>query len=219
MNKELLKSIINIFEMGVPYIKYDAIYVYNDGPGNITQYTLSFGITQYGNMESLINLYINKNGKYSNEFKKYVGKIKTRALTNDESFKSLLKNSSKNDKVMRDCQDIIYDRMYWNPAYNWFQKNGFKETLSLLVIFDSFVHSGSILDFLRNRFAERPPASGGNEKKWIEQYLIARRAWLANHSRTILRKTTYRCDFMLGELKNNNWQLSCPLRAHGVKVC
>ncbi|RYG51219.1 MAG: hypothetical protein EOO01_08965 [Chitinophagaceae bacterium] len=36
-----------------------------------------------------------------------------------------------------------------------------------LVIYDSFLHSGSILEFLRKRFAEMPSSKGGGEKEGI----------------------------------------------------
>jgi hypothetical protein len=46
--------------------------------------------------------------------------------------------------------------------------------LSMLVVYDSFIHSGSVPMFLRKRFIERPPANGGDEKKWIGSYVEVR---------------------------------------------
>jgi hypothetical protein len=52
-----------------------------------------------------------------------------------------------------------------NAACEWFKKNGFTLPLSMLVIYDSYIHSGGIRNDLRKRFAEWVPAEGRNEKK------------------------------------------------------
>jgi len=98
-------------------------------------------------------------------------------------------------------------------------QNGFTLPLSTLVIYDSQVHSGGILMLLRKRFPEKTPKNGGDEKIWIEQYVNARRDWLANHSTKILHKTVYRMDCFKNEMTRNNWDLSLlPINANGVKV-
>jgi chitosanase len=50
----------------------------------------------------------------------------------------------------------------------------------------SFIHSGSILWLLRQKFSENPPSLGGKEKAWVSAYVKARHAWLAGHSRRIV---------------------------------
>jgi len=98
-------------------------------------------------------------------------------------------------------------------------KNGFSLPLSTLVIYDSFIHSGSILYFLRKRFPEMPPAKGGDEKTWIRQYVDVRQGWLANHQLTILHATIYRTQCFKGEMARDNWDLSqLPIDANGVDV-
>ena len=69
---------------------------------------------------------------------------------------------------MQRIQDDFFDKRYFQPAMQWADTNEFTLPLSALVIYDSFIHSGSILDFLRKRFPEVPPAKGGNEKTWIQ---------------------------------------------------
>jgi len=59
---------------------------------------------------------------------------------------------------MRQVQDVFFDKRYFQPAMTWADSNGFALPLSALVIYDSFVHSASILGFLRKRFPEEPPA-------------------------------------------------------------
>jgi hypothetical protein len=116
----------------------------------------------------------------------------------------------------------------WTPALEQAQifieeesadKNGFSLPLSALVIYDSSIHSGSILYFLRQRFPEMPPAKGGDEKTWIRQYVDVRQDWLANHQLTILHATIYRAQCFKGEMARDNWDLSqFPVDANGVDV-
>ncbi len=102
---------------------------------------------------------------------------------------------------------------------DWADKNGLTLALSALVIYDSFVHSGSILGFLRNRFSAVPPAQGGDEKTWIAHYVNARQTWLSSHSNPVLRPTVYRTQCFVREIDRNNWDLSqLPINAHGVNV-
>jgi chitosanase len=216
--KSLIKKILLAFEQSSPTIKYDKVYVYEDGPNNIKQITVSFGVTEYGNLKKLIKSYCFKNGKYSEEFTSYIPSIGVKSLVKNTEFITLLKESAS-DPVMQETQEEAYEEMYINPAYAFCDKNNFKEELSKLVICDSYLQSGSILSLLRNMFSERPPINGGDEKIWIESYCKARRNWLANHSRTILNKTVYRVDFMLDRIKKGDWSLSqSPFVANGVKI-
>ena len=120
---------------------------------------------------------------------------------------------------MQRTQDKFFDEHYFEPAKAWAIKFGFEAALSMLVIYDSFIHSGRIFDFLRSRFQERPPAKGGAETRWIEEYVDARHYWLKNHRRPLLRKTIYRTESLRREIERNNWDLSdLPIDANGVKV-
>ena len=216
--KFLIKKILLAFEQSSTSIKYDKVYVYEDGPNNVKQITVSFGVTEYGNLKKLIKSYCFKNGKYSQEFTSYIPSIGVKSLVKNTEFITLLKESAS-DPVMQETQEEAYEEMYINPAYAFCDKNNFKEELSKLVICDSYLQSGSILSLLRNMFSERPPINGGDEKIWIESYCKARRNWLANHSRTILNKTVYRVDFMLDRIKKGDWSLSqSPFVANGVKI-
>ena len=120
---------------------------------------------------------------------------------------------------MMTVQEEMFDKLYLGPAFSWASKYGFGKALSYLVIADSFLHSGSMLDFLMNRFAEPKPSAGGNEESWIKAYTATRRDWLANHSNKILNGTVYRCDCYLREIKRDNWDLAvAPVDMHGTKV-
>ena len=45
---------------------------------------------------------------------------------------------------MRQTQDAFFDKVYFQPAKAWADAHGFTLPLSMLVIFDSFIHSGQI---------------------------------------------------------------------------
>lgn len=215
----LMREVINSFEQGRKDTKYDIIYIYHDGPKKVRQLTLSFGITQYGNMRKLIVNYVNAKGAYADKFKPYVDKITNSSLVDDNDFKTLMIQAARNDAVFRKCMDDVYDELYFNPAYKWFERNGFTTNLGMMVVLDSYIHSGSIPSWLLDRMdSSIPVGSLAKEKAWIKEYIKVRRSWLANHSNHILNGTVYRMDFMNVQIKNDNWDLNPPFTANDVKI-
>jgi chitosanase len=219
-----IQRIVNVFETGTPVGKYESVTVYKDGPvinGSKT-YQVTYGrsqTTEFGNLKRLIELYIGKKGIYSNSFSPYLSKIgKQPSLQSDNTFKNLLKNAAINDQIMKTTQDEFFDIYYYQPAFDWFNGQRFTEALSLLTIYDSFIHSGGVLNFLRQRFSERTPFNGGKEKKWIEQYVQTRFDWLNSNTNSLLRKTAYRPKCFLNQIGLNNWDLSQPVNANGINV-
>jgi chitosanase len=139
-------------------------------------------------------------------------------LPDDDAFLKLIHKACE-DQEFKDAQDAIYDKVYWSRGEAWFDQNGFKLPLSMAVIQDSYLQSGEILDFLRKRFSAKTPANGGDEKEWIIQYVDTRNSWLENHSRQILRNTTYRTRFFKDQIKKDNWNLNkIPIYANGIKI-
>jgi chitosanase len=218
ITKSLIKQILLAFEQGSSHIQYEKLYVFKDGPNKIKQITLSFGITEYGNLKTLVEAYCKTNTEKSLKLKKYIDVIGKTPLADNQEFKESLKQAGS-DKVMQLCQDAAFDTMYITPAYNWCSDNGLVEPLSHLVICDSYLHSGSILRLLRNKFSEKLPKFGGNEKNWITQYCTARRDWLENHTNKILNPTAKRMDFALSLINNNDWNLQeTQYVVEGVKI-
>lgn len=217
--KKKIISIVNCFEMGTKHIQYDQITLLNDGPGQKKQVTLSFGATQAGTLQRIINLYIERKGQFANDFKPFLPKLnKIPDLANDKDFINLLMKSSKEDQLMKDIQDEIYEIIYFVPAKQWSEDAEFIYPLSYLVIFDSMLQSGSIMKFLRNKFPEKLPNNGGDEKKWIEAYLTTRDKWLSNHSNKAVRNSSYRTKDLLRVLRSNDWNLEKPVKANDIIV-
>ena len=213
-----INQIINVFENGKKEIDYSSIYIYNDGPNSMKQLTLGRGFTEFGNLAEVVKAYVAKHGEFANGFSKYLNRIgKSPSLYNDQNLKDLFKISGS-DPIMQLSQDLVFESKYWNPALKFFTDNGFTKPLSMLVIFDSYLHSGSILSFLRSRFSEMPPAKGGREEVWISQYVESRQNWLANHSSRILQNTVYRTETFKAQILNDNWDLTEPVNANGIIV-
>jgi len=214
----LIKKILLAFEQSSTFIKYNEVYKYDDGPGDIKQITVSFGITEYGNLKNLIKTYCYKGGKYGESFNEYIPSIGVKPLAQDTDFINLLKEAGS-DPIMQLCQEQAYDSMYITPSLDWCEKNKLTSPLAKLIIADSFLQSGSILSTIRNMFTETLPANGGDEKKWVESYCSARKKWLANHSRKVLHATVYRMDLMLELIKKEDWNLSQNIYiANDVKI-
>lgn len=218
--KLICEQIINVFETGSTKGNYAAISIFHDGPNHIRQVTYGRSqTTEYGNLEELIQMYVDSNGLYSQQLRPYIPKIGVSPLVEDETFKQLLKDAGKKDPVMCTVQDTFFDKRYFQPAMKWADDNGFTLALSALVIYDSFIHSGSIKDFLRKRFSAVPPKKGGDEKTWISQYVDVRHDWLATASNPELHPTVYRTQCFKNEIARNNWDLSqLPINANGVRV-
>lgn len=216
----ICERVINVFETGSTQGDYSNISIFADGPHRIRQITYGRAqTTEYGNLRELVEMYVDAGGIYSDHLRPYVNRIGRVTLVNNEHFKDLLRRAGREDQVMRDTQDEFFDHRYFQSAKRWAESNSFARALSMLVIYDSYIHSGRILELLRARFPEPVPARGGDEKNWIKQYVDVRNRWLANHSNPVLRKTTYRTRDLAREIARSNWDLAMlPILAHGVPV-
>jgi len=220
LQKRICEQVINVFETSKIAGDYGALVIFNDGPHRIRQITYGRSqTTEYGNLEELVQMYADANGMFSAQLRPFIAKIGVTPLVNNKEFKQLLRDAGRKDPVMQQIQDTFFDKRYFQPAMKWADQNKFTLPLSALVIYDSFIHSGSIPDFLRKRFPEVPPAKGGDEKTWIKQYIDVRHKWLRTHSNKILQGTVYRTQCFKREIARDNWDLSqVPVNANGVKV-
>lgn len=216
----ICERVINVFESGSIQGNYSAISIYADGPNNIRQVTYGRAqTTEYGNLRELVQMYVAAGGTFSNELGGFVDRIGRVALVDNDQFKTLLRRAGAEDQVMRDTQDKFFDLRYFQPALHWADTNGFSRALSVLVIYDSFIQSGGILELMRSRFPEPIPARGGNEQTWVRQYVDVRRNWLQNHPRPAVRASVYRMRDLGREVGRDNWDLAIlPIMANGVAV-
>jgi len=223
--KRKIEQVVNVFETGKADGNYAQLSIfadYSDPETNTRIRQITFGrsqTTEFGHLKELLQEYIDEQGVFAGEFLPYMARLgKKPSLETDKVFCELLKKAGKEDPVMRRAQDNFFDSKYYQPANNWFSSNGFTLPLSLLVIYDSFIHSGSILGFLRKRFTTTIPANGGDEKEWIGNYVDARHKWLSGHPDAILRNTNYRTTCFKEQIDHNNWNLQQKINAHGVMI-
>jgi chitosanase len=219
---DFIRRILSVAECGKPDFPYSEVYVYADdnrfSPPR-RQITLSIGFTEGGgNLKKVLENYIAAGGALEQDLKPFVpGLGEKGSQAGNQTFIALLKTAGK-DPIMRKVQHEEFDRMYLKPAIKWGESYGFTLNLSFLVIADSYLHSGSMLGFLMNKFPEKKPVDGGDEKKWISQYLAARHDWLKKHSNKILNNTVYRADCYMREAAEDNWSLTGPIVMHGTSV-
>lgn len=218
--KRLMERIINVFETSSPDGDYSNISIYHDGPHDIRQITYGRSqTTEYGNLRRLVQDYVNAGGQFSQQLQPFADKVGSSPLTDNAEFKNLLRRAGREDAVMRSTQDRFFDEVYFRPAMKWADQNGFVLPLSALVIYDSFIHSGSVLWVIRNMFPESPPAAGGDERAWTKAYVNARHRWLGSHPRPAVRETTYRTQCLKREIQRENWDLNqMPVNANGTQV-
>lgn len=218
--RKVIEQVINVFETGSPQGDYGAISIYADGPHDIRQITYGRSqTTEYGNLRELVTLYANAEGFYSADLATYADSVGSTPLTDDNEFKRLLRSAGRNDTVMQRTQDKFFARRYFDPAMKWCDTEGFTHALSMLIAYDSFIHSGSVLWVIRGMFPEVTPTHGGDEAAWMRAYVRARHNWLSHHHREAVRKSSYRTKDLLREINRNNWALSqLPIRANGTDV-
>lgn len=223
--KRKIEQVINVFETGSAAGNYSALVKlkdYTDPQTKTLMVQITFGrsqTTEFGHLKTLVKDYVASKGLYAAELKPYLGRIGQKpSLATDDIFCNALKIAGKNDPIMKICQDQLFEAKYYQPAYHWFTVNGFKLPLSMLVIYDSMIHSGSILPFLRKKFPTVVPASGGNEKEWITNYVQARHNWLENHSNKLLRNTVYRTNVFRDLIRKSNWELNGILEVRGIDI-
>jgi chitosanase len=218
-----IRRILFVAETGTAHWDPGTFYIYPDdnrfSPPR-KQITVSLGFTESGNLAKLFETYLGKGGEKTElgPYLKDLGKKSRPSLAKDKAFLALIEEAGKDPK-MKEAQRECFNEFYLEPALEWGAKHGFKEPLSYLVIADSFLHSGSMLNFLIARFPEKKPIEGGEERKWIKAYLETRHRWLRNHSNKILHKTVYRAEAYLREIERNNWDLlGDSVLMHGTEV-
>jgi chitosanase len=218
--KSVIERVINVFETGLPAGNYAAIAIFPDGPSKIRQITYGRSqTTEYGNLRELVQNYANANGMFSAALKPFAAKIGLTPLTNDAAFKDLLRKAGQLDPVMKSTQDAFFEARYFRPAMKWADDQGFLLPLSMLIIYDSYIHSGSIRQEIRQMFQESPPSRGGDEKAWITAYVNARHNYLANNRNPVVRPTVYRTQCFKDQIQKKNWNLDMlPINSNGTDV-
>ena len=74
--KRICEQVINVFETGSIEGDYGAIVIFADGPHGIRQVTYGRAqTTEYGNLEELVQMYVDGHGMFSEQLRPYLPKI------------------------------------------------------------------------------------------------------------------------------------------------
>ena len=226
--KRAIDGVLSIFETGrVPTAaSYATCTILADGAG------ISYGKHQCtdaaGSLDLVVKKYIELGGVHAAALQPYLPHLAANGSTKEPprgpwsatttGLVNLLKQAGT-DPLMHRAQDEVFDAHYFMPAVNHANQIGLTKALSLLVVYDTCIHSGpGGVTSIRNMFAAKSPANGGAEEEWVKAYLNARRNWLATHKMTILHGTVYRMDALLALVNAGNWDLKLPFACRGVTV-
>lgn len=215
LQKRTAQAIINVFETGKPAGDYASVVFHPNDLGQLT-YGRSQTTLASGNLFLLIAAYCRTEGAvFAETLEPFLPRLKSRdpALNTDMTLRAILREAGA-DPVMRATQDAFFDRVYWTPAAGAAGAAGIATALGTAVVYDSVVHGAWGLIAGRVNAAKGTVKSFG-EKPWIKHYVETRRAWLAGHSNALLPLTVYRMDTFRELIKNDNWDLVLPIRAHG----
>ena len=226
--KRAIYSFLSIFETGALPIpgSYSTCTVLADGAG------ISYGKHQCtdkaGSLDKVCQKYISLNGPRSADLTKYLNYLaanETTKVNPKGPYPSWMQDLIKllkelgSDPFMQDAQDSVFDTEYFTPAVVQANAIGLTKALSLLVIYDTCIHSGpGRVATHRKAFPEASPVNGGNEEAWVKAYILARRKWLLSSTNALVQKTVYRQDALMEIANSGNWDLNLPLVVRNVRI-
>ncbi len=223
--KEVIKSIIHIFETGKAHGDYSSASVLTDGAG--ISYGASQATDKADSLDAIVFAYRDASGLYAKEFDQYIQYLASDATAtlNPKALPDWCKNliallkKAGTDPIMKKCQDDIFDTHYWVPAAALADQMKLTLPLSRAIVYDTCIHSGpGGVAKIRKLFPESPPSSGGDEKKWAVAYVKARKNWLLAFSNPLVQKTSYRMEAFQHIIDNGNWELETPLVVRSVTI-
>ena len=216
--KQVAKAILNIFETGSVRGHYGQVTLIPGDTGRLT-----FGRSQTtltsGGLHRLIAAYVERMGaRFAEALSPFLPQLEARdpALDQAGHFHNLLR-ASADDPVMRDTQDEFFDENFWATAERIARRDGLCRPLAVAVVYDSVVH-GSWARIRRRVLDGHGTAKDLGETVWITRYVETRHAWLANHSRSDLRRTVYRMEALRRLIDQDQWLLEIPLVVRGHEI-
>lgn len=218
LQKRTIQSIVNVYETGVVLGDYGCVTVIEKDPGHLT-YGRSQTTLASGNLHLLIKQYCDQAGaRFAKRLQQWLPQLQAKdlALDVDKKLHNVLRAAS-DDAVMREVQNNFFDSHYWSTAEQSAQRAKLSCAMGIAIVYDSTVHGS--WDLIRKRTNQQVGTIDNfGEREWICAYVRTRRAWLANHANSLLRKTTYRMDAFNAMIEMNNWNLELPLVVRGAEI-
>lgn len=215
--KKKIQSIVNVFETGDPDGDYSKVSKRYSGPYDTMR--LWYGKAQTSqdqHLPALINQYIQAGGECSDEFRG-IDWRGPEICTNEYVVDLLIK--AGRDPIMQCIQDEYFDRCYWLPAMEWCIRRNISTAIGKLVVYDSYVHTGKMLNFLLRRCEFKTPDNPNcDERDWIVSYLSVRHKWLGMHDKFYLRSQVNRIKFLEDLVRTRDWNLDNEVVVFGVSI-
>lgn len=218
LQKGTAQAIVNIFETGKALGEYGQVTLLAGDSGHLT-YGRSQTTLASGNLFLLIKAYVGATGAaFASALAPFLPRLAAPdfSLDQDANFRALLREAG-GDPVMREVQDAFFDRVYWAPAAARASLLKLKTPLAFATLYDSQVH-GSLQRILERTLNGHGTVAKLGEKAWVAAYVAERRAWLAGHANTLLRKTVYRMEALQKLIGDEKWELPLPLSVRGVTI-
>ena len=222
IDQRVIEQIVSVFETGTSKPNYAAIAILADGAG------VSYGAHQAtdasGSLDRIVRRYIDLCGPRARDLEPYVDYLLRNGTVKDgnsPATRRLVKilQEAAHDPAMVEAQRTVFRESYWEPALGDARAMGLLDPLSMLVLYDTHIHSGAArIPKLRRRFCELPPSLGGEERAWTEAFIAARHEWLSNFANPVVRKTTYRTLALSSLADQERWDLKPPFKLRGQDI-
>lgn len=155
-----------------------------------------------GSLERVLKDYMHRTGNpIKASLNKYKELIENRdiSLRNNKQFLSLLRDAA-NDPKMKESQDSVFTKDYWEPVVAISKKLKIKSSIGLAVLYDTKVQGG--LQKIINQVAKRLAGKEVTEKIYLEAFLDTRKSYLLD----LARKKTTLGDHKSAQLIRNSAQ-------------
>lgn len=237
------KALVNLYETGDLIGHYDALAILGDSAG------ISFGKTQTtensgGLWKLIFEEYFSLSDPkplYKADFEQYRLVLynkekdtgKKFALTHNDAFKDLLRESAQEDPQMRKAQDLYFHRNYFRPALQLASDYSITLPLILAMFYDFCIHSGpqgarKFVDRFDEGWSDPPHLVSVPEDQWTEKHdlemeqawgrglIQSRHKWLTEFTSSdkdhqkVVRDSAYRTESMIDLLNRGLWNLQIP---------
>jgi len=216
--KKIAQAIVNVFETGSVAGRYDSITLLKGDSGHLT-YGRSQTTLGSGNLYLLLKAYCEAaDAQFASVLQPFLTRLQQIDLTldTDMTVRGILREAGS-DPVMRSQQDAFFDRAYFVPSNKAAVAASLQTALAQAVTYDSFIQGGwqQVSGKVNTTIGKVQGTT--TEQKWVGTYVQTRKTWLTS-LKDPLPKTVYRMDSFQQLITDGNWELTLPVKVHGVAI-
>jgi chitosanase len=223
--RRVADELVNVFEYGSPAPRYDAVEALGDGRG----YTCGkIGLTTSSTeVLTVVEAYVAKvSGSRLGRHVPRLRELAERGSGDTSGLDGFADDwaAAAKDPAFRAEQDALADRLTFAPALTAARRLGIRTPLGVAVLYDTAVQHGTAddpdgLPALIERAtseAKRSPATGGEERTWLETFLDVRAETLRHahdeDTRAVWAESVDRVAALRDLVNTDQHQLEPPLR-------